>query len=293
MIDNAYGVLKCISDRHSLRSFSDKKISESDLQILLKTGLNAASGGNLQPYSIIVEREPARKKRLADLCSNQNFISEADTNLLFILDWYKYSIYAKQCHAPFVANRAYMHFLIAVEDIMCAAQTIETSAHILGIGSCYVGSTNECIDDLIKMYDLPRLTLPVVLLSLGYPKHEVSVNRPKMPYDMMIFNEIYPKMTTQEIANGFDSKYKGQTLQLPQNKEIRKNTLNAFRSALLTTFTADESESIIAEADRQGFINETQRRFGLHYSADEMISEGKEIFEGIKKQGFTYFDQNK
>ena len=101
MFEYGYEAVKHMTDRRSIRNFIDKKIPDEDLKLILEAGLKAATGGNLQPYSIIVERDKEKNKALSKMCGGQPFIEHADTNLIFVFDWYKYSIYAKQKNAPF------------------------------------------------------------------------------------------------------------------------------------------------------------------------------------------------
>lgn len=289
MFQYGYEAVKHMTDRRSVRNFTDKKIADEDLRLILEAGLKAASGGNLQPYSIIVERDKEKNKELSKMCGGQPFIEHADTNLIFVFDWYKYSIYAKQKNAPFNNRKIYMHFLIAIEDIMCTAQTIETAAHMLGIGSCYVGSSNSCGKEIIDAYDMPKLTYPVVILSLGYASDKLPPRAPKMPYDMMVFEGKYRKLTEEEIYEGFESKYAGKILELPTKEEFLNERLAQFKEALLTTYDEAEADAIVEQARKDGFINETQRRFGLHYKADRMYKDGKSIIRMMKEQELENF----
>ena len=167
---NMKPVVDAIASRYSCRTFSDTKIEEEVLDSILQAALNAASGGNLQPVSVIVVKDDQRKKELCELCDGQGFIEDASVNLIFCMDWHKYDVYTQYKEAPFVANRSFAHFMIAVEDVMCMAQTVETVSYLYGIGSCYVGSVVDYIKEVSDFLKLPDKVFPVVMLSLGYPK---------------------------------------------------------------------------------------------------------------------------
>ena len=47
-----------MTERRSVRNFSNQTISDDVLNHILQAGLHTASGGNLQPFSILVERDP-------------------------------------------------------------------------------------------------------------------------------------------------------------------------------------------------------------------------------------------
>lgn len=274
--------------RASCRSFADKEISEEVLRKVIDAGLCAASGGNLQPVSIIIITGEESKKQLCEACGNQKFISQAPVNLLFLLDWHKLSIYAKNQDAPFTCNDSFMPFLIGLEDVMCTAQAIETAAHFMGIGSCYVGTTNHCADKLADMYNLPQFTYPVVMLSLGYPATEPEV-RKKLSYDIMVFKDKYPDLSDEFICNKYDEKYGDTNMRFPSAEPYRSELLQRYKAALLTTFSSEKTEELLKTAEETGVINEIQRRFGLHYNAKEHRDLGVKVIEMFKKQGLTPF----
>lgn len=106
--------------RYSCRSFSDQEIPEELLNQVIAAGLNAPTGGNLQPYTVLVIRNPETKKILAELCG-QSFIGGAAVNLLFILDWHRLAVYAQAKHAPFVAEKSFFQNLIALRTLCVPA----------------------------------------------------------------------------------------------------------------------------------------------------------------------------
>ena len=66
--------------------------------------------------------------------------------------------------------------------------------------------------------------------------------------------------------------------------------LENLRRSLSTTFEPDKVEQILETASEQGFINETQRRFGLHYHARDMYETGGQILKMMDAQGLRPFD---
>ena len=146
--------------RYSCRSFSDQEIPEELLNQVIAAGLNAPTGGNLQPYTVLVIRNPETKKILAELCG-QSFIGGAAVNLLFILDWHRLAVYAQAKHAPFVAEKSFFQNLIAFADIMCACQLMETAAYLSGLGACMVGNILGHGERLAELLHLPDRAYPI------------------------------------------------------------------------------------------------------------------------------------
>ncbi len=281
-------VLEKMQQRASCRSFQEKEIPDEILANILKTGLQAASGGNLQPYSIIVVKDPERKKRLAALNCDQNFMAQAAVNLVFILDWNRNGRLAKLQRAPYTAPKSFMHFLIGLEDLMCAAQTIETAAWFMGIGSVYIGTCNYEGAALSEMLALPEFTYPVVILSLGYPKHELSV-KPRLPFEDTIFHETYRVSSDEEILASFGSKYGKLERELSSAPKVREELLETMRRNLRATYSAEEAEEILTEIWKTNKYGEFMYRFGLHYGAAEMLEESRKVLQQMKDQGYEPF----
>lgn len=289
--ETARPIWEAMRQRYSCRNFSPEPIPQEVLDDLLRTGLAAASGGNLQPYSVVVIQDPARRETLCKICEDQTFMAQAPVNLVFLLDWYRYAVYARLMDAPFVADRVMTHFLIGLEDVMCVAQTVETAAFLAGIGSCYVGSVIGMGRKLQEFMDLPQGTFPVVALSLGYPAHPPAQRLQKLAPEMTVFQERYPSLTPEEIRAGYDEKFQGRMAPLPVKEPYRSRALETFRRALLTTYPQDRAEEILRAADAAGALNETQRRFGLHYDAQGMLEEGLRVWEDLDALGIHLQDR--
>ena len=88
-----------MAERRSVRSYREERIPDEVMEKILQAGLNTGSGGNLQPFSILMERDKAQAKKLSQLLKYP-FIAGADVNLLFILDWYKLARYSRCRQAP-------------------------------------------------------------------------------------------------------------------------------------------------------------------------------------------------
>ncbi len=272
-----------MQDRQSIRNFLDKPIPQEDLDEVLLAAVTAATAGNLQPVTIIVEKDPERKKQLGVLCTNQPFIGKAAVDLIFCLDWHKLSLYAAERSAPFNCNDSWMHFATGLEDVMCAAQSAETAAHLLGIGSCYIGTAMHSGAAVAEMYHLPDKVYPMVVLCLGYAA-ERPPKRRKLEHNYMIFDEQYPELDVDDLTRAYDLKYEGITLAFPSNPEAREQMVQKFRRGLLTTYSPERTEEIIAEALERGYITEVQRRFGIHYHAVDNYNKGGQILEMMKAQ---------
>lgn len=280
-------VLKCLYERGSVRSFLDKDISEEVMSKILDAGCHAATGGNLQPYSVIEIRSKEKKKLLMDTECMQPIVKQAPVNLLFCIDWHRIERWAKLNHAPFTARQGYRHFWIALQDTIIAAQTCCTAADALGLGSVYLGTVESCFDELKDIFKLPEGVFPVVVVSMGYPKVEPKIASKHM-HDVMVHKEEYKELSDDELNSVMDKKYEDR----PKTPLSDRNINELYK---VTKDVAGEefANEVIEHAKKLGYINIAQRYFGLHYSANWSRSGNPEFINSLNKYGFTWINGEK
>jgi len=273
--------MKLLIERASCRNFSDKKIPPDVLQLVLEAGVHAATGGNLQPYSIIkIEQEETRQK-LAEWCG-QRFIRKAPTLLLFCIDWHRIERWACLEAAPFTAASSFRHFWISFQDTIICAQNICTAADALGLGSVYIGTVLEFFPELREMFQLPKGVFPVVLLCLGYPRTKPRP-RKKLDVDVIIHAERYHEMADEELLDAFNKKYPGHRVQITEER------LETMSEGCREVHGEEFARRCVERIKETGHITPVQRYFGLHYRANAMPKGNDDYLKLMEEFGFNWF----
>ncbi|HEU4415899.1 MAG TPA: nitroreductase family protein [Candidatus Angelobacter sp.] len=68
---------QAIRDRHATPSFEDVPIHAADLEKIIRAGLDAPSGYNLQPWRFVVVRDREQKKKLSQAAFGQPKVAQA------------------------------------------------------------------------------------------------------------------------------------------------------------------------------------------------------------------------
>lgn len=180
--------IKELMERKSTRIFSSKEINQDIKDEIINAAVNAPSAGNMQMYRIIEITDPARIKRLAELCDNQLFINKAAWVLVFVADYQKwYDAFDSLNLNPRKIQEG--DLLLSIEDAVIAAQNTVVAAESLGIGSCYIGDIMENYEEVKSLLNLPRYTYPACMLVLGYPAEgQENVIKPKRVENKYILN---------------------------------------------------------------------------------------------------------
>jgi len=277
-------IIKCLYERASVRSFTDQEVTDETLRTIIDAGCHAATGGNLQPYSIIEIRSDEKKDALMATGCMQSIVKHAPVSLLFCIDWHRIERWAKYNHAPHAMRDSYRHFWIAFQDTVIAAQNVCTATDSLGLGSVYLGTVESCFDDLRPMFNLPEGVFPVVIVSLGYPK-KVPEIAPKLLYDDIVHSESYQNLTDETIDEMMTKKYGDKKSPPLSDKNIAQ-----LYEVNKEVHGFDYADASINYANKLGHIHIAQRYFGLHYVATEIRKGNQEFLNSIKRAGFDWIN---
>jgi len=286
VVNGAYPnkTIELLYERASCRSFGEEPIPDETLDVVLAAAAHAATGGNLQPYSIIKVLDSEVRQRLMALCGDQPFIGQAPVSLVFCIDFRRLERWAALEKAPFSARRAFRHFWISFQDVVICAQTVCTAANAMGLGAVYVGTVLECLEELRDLLKLPKGVFPVVMVCLGYPRGQL-VPKQKLGVDVVVHDEVYREMTDEELLRAYDEKYGGQTF------EATPERVDSIARACREVHGDDYAEEFLARVRRDGHLNTAQRVFGLNYPADEMPRRNRCIMSAARNAGLDWFDQ--
>ncbi len=275
--------LHLLNERASLRNFADKEIEQEKIDLLMQTACNSASGGNLQPVSIIKIQDKSVRTKLGEMCW-QPYVGKAPLNLLFCLDLHRNEVIAQVGEAPYTVNHAFRHFWISFQDVIISAQSVCTAADALGLGSCYIGTIAEYFDECAEMFSLPAHVVPVVLVVIGYPASKPGI-RKKFTPDVMVHDEKYHDYDPIALYEKYIER-EGKRESAFSDKQLE--TFNANYQAVNGKIKADE---LITKIKERGWLTPIQYVFGLHYHAATMPLSNLKFLECLKKQDLHFFEE--
>ena len=143
---------KLSAERYSLRKFSDQKVEQEKLDLILEAGRNAPTAHNNQPQRIFVLQSPEALEK-ADACTPMHF--HAPMTLVVAYDpeaaW-------KREHDG--KNHGEIDASIAITQMMLQAAD-------LGLGSTYVGVFEP--EKLLEAFPEMAGLCPIAMLPMGYP----------------------------------------------------------------------------------------------------------------------------
>lgn len=205
-------VIKTLQKRVSLRKYKNTPIKDEDLDIIIKSAMNAPTAGNMMLYSIIVIKDEETKKKLSITCDNQPFMAKAPVHLLFLADMQRWFDYYDYCDVMKICKEKNVDYngpdeadlFLACSDALIAAQNAVIAAESIGIGSCYIGDIMEKYEIHREMFNLPKWTFPIALLTMGYyPDDYERVHRERFDRKYIVFQEKYKRLNQEDFQDMF------------------------------------------------------------------------------------------
>ena len=274
-----------IMKRRSVRNFKDWPVPEDVIERLADAANNAPSGGNIQPVSIIIVQNAESRKKLAEINEDQPWIKNAPLSMIFCLDLYRIKKWASMFDTEFKGENALAHFLIGYADLMCAAQSVAILAESYGLGSVYIGTIQSEIDRARQYFKIPQYVLPMMVLSIGYPKSAPN-SIPKLKRNVITHRNTYSEFSDDDIKKAFEDKY----------GDFDENVNRYFEKAYIEVVEADkqQEQSWIEQAKKEmkklEIKNNAEFLFKLRYPSEVMIKLNETIINSIKNAGFNFFN---
>lgn len=157
--------MSIIFKRHSVRRFTDEKVSDELINNLLKAGMQAPSACNAQPWEFIVVSKDEDKLAISKM---HRFAGPA----------------AKASHLIITLgnlNESKVHGMIE-QDLGACNENILLQATHEGLGAVWLGfyPIEDRTLKLKEYLEIPDYCIPFSVICVGYPAHESEV---KSRYD--------------------------------------------------------------------------------------------------------------
>ncbi len=277
-------VMDILQNRRSCRSFLEKDIPQDILENILKAGIQSASAGNFQPYSIIKITKDETKNKLVGLSGKQYYLADAPVNLLFCIDLRRLKRTCEIIKAPFTSTKSFLEFWYSLFDTSICAQTIAIAAESYGIRSLYIGNILDYAEEIKELLDISDYVIPCMLLTLGYPKTNGN-KQGKLRVKDVVHNEKYRDPTDEELLEAYKYKYGYWKM------EPREDRLLKLREVCSGLHGEDFANECIKEIEDKGFINRLQHDFGLFYNPTENLDSSKRLLEFIRNSSCEWFEK--
>jgi len=185
-------VVEHLLGHRSIRTYLPDPVNDDQLAAIIAAAQSASSSSNLQAWSVVAVRDPARKAKLAELAAEQSFVAEAPLLLVWIADLARLERLTEMTQRPDGALDYLEAFLVGAIDAALAAQNAATAAESLGLGVCFIGSIRDKPLEVAELLDLPPKTVAVFGMCMGKPDPARPASiKPRLPQSVVLHHEQY------------------------------------------------------------------------------------------------------
>ena len=145
------GAIETIFARKSVRSFLPDPVEEEKIELLLKAGMAAPSGKNIQPWEFIVVDDRATLDAMAEELPYAKSLKESPMAIIVCGD----------------SAKSFYWYL----DCSASAQNILLAAESIGLGAVWTAAYpyEDRMDVVKKHIDMPDNIVSLCVIPVGYP----------------------------------------------------------------------------------------------------------------------------
>ncbi len=184
----------------SIRRYKRVPVPEEHVALMMEAARRAPTDAALHLWSAVRVRDPGVRARIAEEI-RQPHVAEAAEFFVFLADLYRLErLLEHRDHRLGCVHRALL--LFAAVDAGIAAENLAIAAESLGYGTCFIGAVWNKPRLIIRLLDLPRLTLPLFGLTVGVPD-ESPERRPRLPTRLLFHVDRYRRPAPGDLDEAY------------------------------------------------------------------------------------------
>ena len=191
-------------DRRVVRRYRDEPVPDSLLDALLAAAQSAPAKSDLQQYSVVVMRDAARIKQIADWIGTMDWIASAPVFLVWCGDMRRGQRLCEHHGMPH-ANNNLDTFLNTAVDCTLAMAAFMAAADAVGLGTCPISYVRSHIERVSPLLSLPSGVYPVAGLSVGWPVFRRPVSM-RLPPAAVVHRERYDDSAMLDHVAAYDER---------------------------------------------------------------------------------------
>ena len=197
-------VIAPLLDRRVVRRYTEQAVPDSLLDALLAAAQSAPAKSDLQQYSVVVMRDPARIRQIADWIGTMDWIATAPVFLVWCGDMRRGQRLCELHDMPH-ANNNLDTFLNTAVDCSLAMAQFMAAAEAVGLGTCPISYVRSHIERVSPLLGLPSGVYPVAGLTVGWPVFRRPVSM-RLPPSVVVHRERYDDSAMERDVAAYDAR---------------------------------------------------------------------------------------
>jgi nitroreductase len=200
------GTLDLLLAHASVRGYKPDALPASTFETLVAAGQSAATGSNMQTWSVIAVTDPDKKAQFAAIAGGQKHIEQCPLFLVFLADLSRHHR-IEAADGVTLEGLPYLEtFLVSAIDAALAAQNAVIAAESLGLATVYIGALRNKPLEVARLLALPPGAMGVFGLCVGYAADGAMKDvKPRLPQAAIAFRETYQAADEVALRRQYDA----------------------------------------------------------------------------------------
>lgn len=178
-------------NHRSIRDFKDKQLSDEQTKTIVTCAQAASTSSFIQAYSIIGIKDKEKKRKLAEIAGNQEYVAQNGHLFVFCADLNRHEHIGEMEGKDILPSiESTEKFMVALIDAALAAQNAAIAAESMGLGICYIGGIRNNLEAVKELLKTPERVIPLFGMTVGYPER-INDQKPRLPLDHVYHEEEY------------------------------------------------------------------------------------------------------
>ncbi|MCM3690374.1 oxygen-insensitive NADPH nitroreductase [Neobacillus niacini] len=178
-------------NHRSIRHFKDEQLSDDQIKTIVACAQAASTSSFIQAYSIIGIKDKEKKRKLAEIAGNQEYVARNGHLFVFCADLSRHEYIGKMEGKDVLASiESTEKFMVALIDATLAAQNAAIAAESMGLGICYIGGIRNNLEGVKELLKTPERVIPLFGMTVGYPE-KINDQKPRLPFEHLYHEEEY------------------------------------------------------------------------------------------------------
>lgn len=201
-------VINSLTNHRSIRRYTDKDVSDSQLEYIIKAAQAAPTSIGGQQFAIIGIKDKERKARIAHLAGDQPYIEQAPVFLLFCADFNRARIACELNGEKLEIQNCIESVLVGSVDVGISLGFAIAAAESMKLGTVCIGAIRRNPIEISELAGLPEYVFPLVGLVVGHPS-DWSKLKPRLPKAAVFHAEKYNNSNMKQLVEEYDKQYFG------------------------------------------------------------------------------------
>lgn len=189
--------IETMLSHRSVRRFEDKSLTKEQIELIVSSAQSASTSSYIQAYSIIGITDPVKKKKLAEIAGNQNYVEKNGHFFIFCADLNRHELLGRMENTDVMDSiESSEKFMVTLIDTALAAQNAAVAAESMGLGICYIGGIRNNLNEVCNLLKTPKRVIPLFGMAVGYPE-KLTDKKPRLPLAHIYHENEYEQDASQ------------------------------------------------------------------------------------------------